>query len=128
MPNVSFSGNFQPQLTSDSKNQPVPLQFLATYAQKMMEDLVFTGAQANVAVAMGTITTPSVVLVQCDEGQMDIAFEAFGGTPVPISLVADATPAPTYKPFFLFFCANPAALALFIRTPGAARGKVWIFQ
>lgn len=128
MPSLRFNGTFQPQLTSDSKDQPVPLQFLTQYSQKAMIDVSFTAAQVNYPVNDGTITTPAVVLIVCDEGEFHIACDAAGPGTGLWKLVADNVPPPPFLPFLLFATPNPAANTIYVTTPGAARGRVWIFQ
>jgi hypothetical protein len=129
MPNLRCTVNFQPQLTVDSKDQPVPLSFLTQYSQKAMIDLAFPAAQVNYPINAGTLDKPAVILVVCEEGEFNIAFDVAG---VPgtgqLKLNANTIPAPTYLPFHLYFTNDPTVNKLYISTPGVARGRVWIFQ
>ncbi len=126
MPSLTFVGNLNLQLSDGARPQPVPLSFEITYTKKLLHDFSFAAAQTNLAVPQGTVTSPRVIYVEVTSGEVSIS-RVIAGT-APTTLIANATPPPDMKPFLLQFSYEGIPEQLYITTPGAASGKIWLFE
>jgi len=124
---LSFSGTMQLQPTDASRPSPIPIEFLLAYTQKSMLDLVYLTAQTNTPVCLGTITQPRAIYIEVDEGTFDLKWDTDVAT-VPTRLSMDMVPVPESKACLLLFTPVSATRTLFVTTPGAAKGRIWLFQ
>jgi hypothetical protein len=126
MPTIQHTGNLLIQLTPESQPAPVPVGFSMTYTEKVLYDFNFIAAQTVIPIPAGTVSNPRFVVVFVRTGTVRLSWNSDGTDFTEIS--ANPSPPPTDVPLMLLFRYNAPASALYIVTPGAATGSVWLFE
>lgn len=127
--NLRVTLTVQPQLTSGSKEPSVPFSFFTQYAQKVMAELVFTGAVTDEQIPSGHITAPQALIVEVYDGAIDFGFDISGsaGTgKLPVS--RSGNPIPDAPGYIIWYNPTPSAKKIYATTTGPARANIWLFQ
>lgn len=127
---ITLTGNLLVQLTANAKPQPVPINQSISYTEKAVLDFSFASAQTNLEIPQGTISAPRFVYVEVESGTFQLSWVTPNGTgtwDVAAPLVPPSTgTAPLGQLFFFTF--NAPTKQLYLTTPGAATGKIWLFE
>ena len=122
---LGFTGNLRFQPTDLSPPAIVPISINSAFSMRGGFDVSETGVTTNVAIPMGSITSPVLIYIEVYQGTFNVASDVGGTHPFPISV--NTTPVPTDKAYFLLYNPAPQALSIWLSTPGAASGRIWIF-
>lgn len=123
---IKLTGNLLVQLTEGSAPAPVPVGFEMSYTEKVIYDFSYLTAQTNVEVPSGSVTNPRFMLVFLYEGSVSLSWDSAGAAPTVIT--ANPTPPPNDRPLLMMFRYSAPASQLYLSSPGAARGAIWLFE
>jgi hypothetical protein len=123
---IKLTGNLLIQLAEGAAPSPVPVGFEMSYTEKVIFDFSYASAQTNVTVPQGSITNPRFVLVFLYAGSVSLSWDSAGAAPTVMS--ANPTPPPTDRPLMMLFRYNAPTSQLYLSSPAAARGAIWVFE
>jgi hypothetical protein len=123
---IKLTGNLLIQLAEGAVPAPVPVGFEMSYTEKVIYDFSYVSSQTNVAVPQGSIGNPRFVLVFLYSGSISLSWDAGGAAPTVIT--ANPTPPPSDRPLMMLFRYNAPTSQLYLSSPAAARGAIWIFE
>lgn len=123
----TLTGNIFLQLGTEAKPAPIPIQHEVEYTECSMSALAYATAQTDLALPMGTVTTPRVLVLEVAEGTISIGYSNSGVA--PWNLAKSPTALASDPPARAFWITDTGISGqLYLNTTGPCRFKMWLFE